>query len=1651
LKLERDFGIRLPEFDADDLSFGVVVGAMGKLVADNDGWGISDRVVLSTFTFHKEAMYRDLEQNADLIRGHDLIQLMALGPDAPSADSFAYLAPDDADLDDVAAPEQLHSILDADSSQRRCIAAARDGYSFVMDGPPGTGKSQTIANIIAELMSLGKSVLFVSEKAAALDVVRDRLAARKLDPFIFELHSHSATRKQVVSALGAELTRRPVIRSRFDGSERAELIRAREDFTSYAAGMNELRWPLGRSLQGVLGRLSQLTRNEAFLAGDQPSFAQLSPDKLALVASYAQGLSSAWRPGAEGEDFLWRDLRTDNLTTSEMRGAAAAAAALSESSATLIDEARLFDTALPFLTYSLSWPDILLRQGIRQQLESKRAVPDSWWTMPDLGAVQSRVDRLIQSHKECSSRNASLDDRTSRKWSPADAEYRPPLAEFIGSDPLAYLVPLETLSLSDISLLETQLQDAKSLMGRLIKRASSLGGLFGTATDSNTLAKVKDLSALGLLSQEEWRPETGWFDPSSHSALDVACDMLKRTTFQFTESEELISSIYKNEILELDVQGLKNRFEFQHKGLKYFAKQARVDKSELKSVTFSGKADKEARHHLDKAIDCQAARAQMTAAEAESAGILGGYYRGTETDFEQIARAITLARDICRLAGPEIRQEQLAAQLSRSASPSPSLYSDAAAAGELIPDVQTELRRLFNPNFVARLEHLPLLQISESLVLLGEHLTRSSETRSRLADLLGPQGTVSQSIELLNDIDSVNRLSGALIEQATEDQKLIGDTYIGHSSDFDSIVQDIQWCESARALFNGPLDDFAVTFLGDVAFPAGLLESALNQWLSDAAALTSFFAPHRASELQGEFELDLSNAGAAAGEMSETAIADIDIWGEYRRCSNWLRSNGLEKTLESLIQQGATGDLVPDAMEWAALQPWAEKIIAEDSRLASFRASTRDTLVDKFRDLDTRMVENANAAVISACSAFRPRSNVGSVAILSREAQKKARHLPIRALLTQTGEVAQAIKPCFMMSPLAVSQYLPPGLQFDVVIFDEASQVLPSDAINSIYRGKQLIVAGDQKQLPPTSFFTASTEDEETQDEDAPDVFDSLLDLCKASGALPTLPLTWHYRSQHEDLITYSNYRFYEGQLNTFPGATHTADDLGVHFEYVKGVYRRGLDSKNLEEAERVVDRIVEHRRRNPGLSLGVVTFSSAQAEAVTEAIERRAESEPILVGLTDDHDRLNGFFVKNLESVQGDERDVIIFSVGYGPDAEGKIAMNFGPLTRKGGQRRLNVAITRARRRVEVVSSMRGSDLSEGASEGNRHLKNYLDYAERGKVALASDLRNGLGEAESPFEEEVIRVIESWGYVAVPQVGSAGYRVDIAIRHPDKPGSYILGVECDGAAYYSAKTARDRDRLRESILRNLGWRIHRIWGISWYRNRGEQEALLKAIIDEAAGSSQAFDQGQCSKLEQAPDVEFEEVDLNAAPSWSVPYRSANIPFRRRYYEPGVDKALPSLINYCSEVVAVEAPMHFETLLLRLRSDWGIGRAGHRIQENVRKALGAVRIDGARLKVDSNDFIRVIGAPDPQVRRPDGEEIRKAGAIPPEEMDAAIRHVLEDAAHATEDEVQIAVRGVFGWSRRGSDIQVALQQSVYRLLKKKLIERGKDGRLRMAQ
>jgi very-short-patch-repair endonuclease len=800
------------------------------------------------------------------------------------------------------------------------------------------------------------------------------------------------------------------------------------------------------------------------------------------------------------------------------------------------------------------------------------------------------------------------------------------------------------------------------------------------------------------------------------------------------------------------------------------------------------------------------------------------------------------------------------------------------------------------------------------------------------------------------------------------------------------------------------------------------LDRRLTTWLKSAGRITEAFTPRRAEEVADDLRGDFADVRVLLDALADT-VGDIEEWAAHVAARTTLERAGLEPVVSFCAERKISGDQVAPVVSRALLEAWADDVLASNrDRLGALRAVDRDALVAEFRALDREQIASAAARIINACANRRPTSRAGEAGIIERQAGIDRRHMPIRTLLDRAGRVAQQLKPCFMMSPLSVSQYLPPSLRFDTVIFDEASQVKPSDAVNCVYRGHQLIVAGDQKQLPPTSFGQRiGTVDDDTYDEDQLDEFESLLDLCKA-GALGSLPLNWHYRSKHEALITYSNYEFYSGGLLTFPGATDEAPDVGIELFKVDGVYRRGGARDNPVEAAKVVERVLYHRRHHPDRTLGVVTFSGAQEDAIEREVERQTRQYPELAGLDTD-DRLHGFFVKNLENVQGDERDIIIFSVGYGPDEHGKFTMSMGPLTWKMGWRRLNVAITRAKSRVEIVTSVLPEQFSSAAASlGVQHLRKYLDFARRGIAALALDLDESSGDAESPFEEEVLRSIRGWGYEAVPQVGVAGYRIDIGIRDPARPGAFVLGVECDGAMYHSSKVARDRDRLRQQVLEGLGWRIHRIWGTAWYRDRTAQEARLRdAIEGRVTGPVRE------AHVAEAPAVHHESVDLDAPPSWTVPYRPAEISVRTSndMHDPA---ALSELRRLVEDVVRQEGPVHEDRVLRVVRDAWGVGRAVPRIREAFTIAVRVVT--RSTIDKDNHGFLKISGQSFNDVRIPtdDSRTKREIKHIPREELRHAVRRIVADAHTITHDELSRHVARLFGWQRRGPDIRAILDE-----------------------
>jgi hypothetical protein len=513
---------------------------------------------------------------------------------------------------------------------------------------------------------------------------------------------------------------------------------------------------------------------------------------------------------------------------------------------------------------------------------------------------------------------------------------------------------------------------------------------------------------------------------------------------------------------------------------------------------------------------------------------------------------------------------------------------------------------------------------------------------------------------------------------------------------------------------------------------------------------------------------DFAAISARLQEMLEQTEALRD-WIDFKAIQEDFREQNLGELFANLISKASSLNCedVPQVVRRSLLQAWLNWVFGEDSCLGSFRGENHERLISEFRELDKKHWEQGVHSVIREINRHRPASSVvipgGEVQVLFKEAHKQRRHLPLRKLFGVIPNLLTQLKPCLLMSPLSVSQFLDPEkTKFDLVIFDEASQLRSEDAICSVYRGKQLVVCGDNKQLPPTTFFEQGMSDDLSDESDDPnaieafDVFGSVLDACAA--VMPQRQLKWHYRSEHESLIAFSNCIFYDHSLVTFPSWLDEDEGLGVKFEHVAdGIYDRGGRRDNVREAERVVDLVEEHLRRVPEQSLGVVTFNIAQAETIENHLEQFRKENPELERYFA-LDRPEKFFVKNLESVQGDERDVLIFSVGYGKDKFGRLTMNFGPLNSTGGERRLNVAVTRARKKVIVASSIRSSDfdLGEINREGVRVLHKYLDFAERGQDALA--LQIGEGEFESPFEQSVAASIRSLGFGVVPQVGCSKF-----------------------------------------------------------------------------------------------------------------------------------------------------------------------------------------------------------------------------------------------------------------------------------------------------
>lgn len=758
---------------------------------------------------------------------------------------------------------------------------------------------------------------------------------------------------------------------------------------------------------------------------------------------------------------------------------------------------------------------------------------------------------------------------------------------------------------------------------------------------------------------------------------------------------------------------------------------------------------------------------------------------------------------------------------------------------------------------------------------------------------------------------------------------------------------------------------------------------------------------------------------------------------------NSLRKELVEKNLGDLVEKASHWESEAEKFTHALDLSWTSGLVSEayskTPSLFEFDAVKQRHLIKRFRELDQASLGTAQASLAKSIWVSKPSKNQpGEMQILGHELNKKRRHMPIRKLIDQAGRAIQAIKPVFMMSPMSIANFLPPGkIDFDVVIFDEASQVKSVDAFGALVRGRQAIVVGDTKQMPPSDFFGREIEmdDEENITAD----IESILGLFRARGAQERY-LGWHYRSRHESLIAVSNVEFYDRRLVVFPASGSNPLATGLAFRYqAEALYDRGRTKTNKLEAIAIAQAVLEHAETKPELSLGVVAFSIVQRDLILVEIELLRKKSRKLDEFCGQSHKTEPFFVKNLENVQGDERDCILISIGYGRNESGKVAKDFGPVNRAGGERRLNVLISRAKLSMQVFCNFRADELELDAhsSHGLRALKHFLKYAESGVLDIPRETGK---EADSPFEEEVMHSLREKGYNLEPQVGSAGYFIDIAVKDPEFPGRYLLAIECDGAAYHSSRSARDRDRLRQGVLESLGWRFHRIWSTDWFRNPQKE---LSHAIDAIENAKEAArlrmptppisDSGKPAEITRASAQDMESMRA------TVNYRKVELPkwrsFQQLHEAPHGD-----LLQMIKVVVKTEAPVHEADITKRLLKAFGISRAGSRITDKVSAVItlghraGEFHFADGFVYTDSNRTATVRN------REAFESSERKIEYVAPEELSSALLEIVRQSFSIDNASAISAALNLLGFGRATANISAAMQERLDSMINKGLIK-----------
>ena len=1450
-KMKRDFGVAVPYLREEDTPSSYA-GAVSEAISSRPGWQVKNFLTLALLSFGKLLMFLDLDPARwpakARITNHSVIKNLFEGVKASS-----LTFPDEYPIDDEDLQSSVPRLFyDADSSQHSALIDALNGKNLVIEGPPGTGKSQSITNLIAGALLEGKSVLFVAEKLAALEVVYRRLDAIGLGLFCLELHSHKTQKRELLNGLERRLS----ARNTFVGAPSLEykLSQAKEtkaQLNKYVRLLNlphphfgsttfDIIWARHRAAMALPGDVPDL---DSFMIRDEERLSRPAYERgkhaTDLFAVMTNEIFQKWTVlkehpwyGVESADIGYAEqadlLRLVRSGNDLANACADAVAKLQRRGLVLagtlgdLEWCRATEAGLPLASPS---PALALLPELHSD-NSRRVIGGFCHHISSWRKVRMQISQLADLSAAIQGYPSSVRELSS-------------LVD--GND-------IGELSKSDLNAQAARVKELLDWIPLGIALSSWVRSTFSpTASSSregfNLLREAVRALATAPDDELSYRHSAllHEYSPSVIRLAQEKADDIRARSTQLAEQFELSKLPSSGELHEHAANLLDSNFVSR-----LFRKDCRDAKRAFRRLlkTPTRVNHSEIISGLRELAEYQN-RLDSFSSDKRFSEVAGSHYDGINTPWAALLPVAEWLSGAALSLG-SAGKEYLDVLTMMPTADVRALRRQLEGKGEEI-EALTSICDLVKPTTDAL---PPSMRCSWSASL-----------EEFCADLQGVAGKLSRLSTLAGQSGIKNLLK---LAHAATLQELCRDEG-EHAAESDRLTNEL----GLRKVWEGPDTNVdairqALDFASNIA--AGGLPPAVCRWLLQDFDANS---PLLHSELNGYVELmsDLLQT-----LLSMTKIAQLDVvgfWGcqtiyevpfaavavrlsralqspdDLPMFVDWLRSwdECSTATLPALprlvLNNAVTTDGLPRIYEYLFYSSLATSCINAHSDLMLFKGLAHENVRARFAGLD-REIMSLNAKYTASVLDTRPvpmGSRSGPVgqwtdlSLIDHELAKQKRHVPIRQLVNRSGDALKALKPCFMMSPLSVAQYLEPGrLVFDLVVMDEASQLKPEDALGAIARGGQLVVVGDPKQLPPTTFFERVMEDAETDDDlTAAEDAESILDVA-TSVYQPIRRLRWHYRSRHHSLIEFSNHEFYKN-LVVFPSAYSDHPELGVKLiEIPDGQF---VNRRNVVEAQKVVSAAVEHMRVHPQESLGLVALNFEQRELIDDLLDQEIMNDPHAEAFVSEwRDKSEPLFVKNLENVQGDERDVIFISATYGPNEHGKQFQRFGPINGPQGHRRLNVLFTRAKKRVAVFSSLQTNNIiTDSSSWGVKVLRKYLEFARSGTIP---EIPGAGGDPDSDFEISVGYILKSAGYDIVPQVGVAGFSIDIGVKDATVPGRFLAGIECDGATYHSAKSARDRDRLRQEILESHGWRIYRIWSTDWFKNKRHEETRLLQFLSAA-------------------------------------------------------------------------------------------------------------------------------------------------------------------------------------------------------------------------